>query len=104
LQKNDGAVTDAVRDVHGQDERLKAQLQESQQRLKGLDIEDLDAEREQLALTEHILEKLAHPPPMPDDAAAAARANECGARSGDGRAPGEGNTAETGPPLLVGPP
>ena len=41
-----------------QDTELKQVLEAAQQRLQALDVEDLDAEREQLALTEHILEKL----------------------------------------------
>lgn len=41
-----------------QDEDLREALEAAEQRLKALDVEDLDAERDQLALTEHILQKL----------------------------------------------
>ena len=41
-----------------QDEELRGALEAAEQRLKALDVEDLDAERDQLALTEHILQKL----------------------------------------------
>ena len=41
-----------------QDTELKQALEAAQHRLEALDVEDLDAEREQLALAEHILEKL----------------------------------------------
>lgn len=41
-----------------QDEGLREALEGAERRLRALDVEDLDAEREQLALTEHILGKL----------------------------------------------
>ncbi|KAK9904287.1 hypothetical protein WJX75_008419 [Coccomyxa subellipsoidea] len=40
------------------DDSLRERLKANEQRLQNLDIDDLDAERDQLALTEHILQKL----------------------------------------------
>jgi hypothetical protein len=92
-----------------QDENLKQQLRESQRRLKGLDIDDLDAEREQLALTEHILDKLAQP--QPPSAAERPQAEEpLAAAAPTGRGGADARTGhvelqpEDKPMLLVGPP
>lgn len=41
-----------------QDKGLREALHAAEQRLRALDVEDQDAEREQLALVEHILQKL----------------------------------------------
>ena len=57
-----------------QDEALREALQAAERRLRALDVEDQDAEREQLALVEHILAKLsskqAHDEDQPPKAAA----------------------------------
>ncbi len=41
-----------------QEKDLREALGAAEQRLKALDVEDLNAEQDQLALTEHILQKL----------------------------------------------
>ena len=53
-----------------QDTALREALQAAEQRLRALDVEDQDAEREQLALAEHILEKLSSEPAHDAEAAA----------------------------------
>ena len=55
-----------------QDTELKQALEAVQQRLEALDVEDLDAEREQLALAEHIVEKLTSNENQEQDASGAA--------------------------------
>ena len=84
-----------------QDMELKQALETAQQRLEGLDVEDLDAEREQLALAEHILEKLTSSEKQTQEATGAA------AESGAAAAPEMQQTnqaAEQKPVALLGPP
>ncbi|BDA45863.1 probable Hsp70 nucleotide exchange factor FES1 at N-terminal half [Coccomyxa sp. Obi] len=90
------------------DERLKELLKMNEQRLNNLDIEDLDAERDQLALTEHILEKLdGGGGPEPDLAAAAPDATVDGANPDTGgQAPDQApaKPSEEQPVMMLGPP
>lgn len=106
-------------------------MREVERRLKGLDIDDLDAEREQLALTEHILDKLTQPSTTeqpsaaakhPNQATSAAAASSEGnsgeakaaeaktgngqgeARSGNAQSQQNGSSHNDKPMLLVGPP
>ena len=84
-----------------QDPELKQALEGAQQRLQALDVEDLDAEREQLALAEHILEKLTSSKKQSQEATGAA------AESGAAAAPEMQQTAlaaEQKPVALLGPP
>ena len=84
-----------------QDTELKQALEAAQQRLQGLDVEDLDAEREQLALAEHILEKLT------SNEDQAQEATEAAVQSGTAAASDMQQTtqaAEQKPVALLGPP
>ena len=83
-----------------QDPELKQALEAAQQRLNALDVEDLDAEREQLALAEHILEKLTSSEKQTQEAAGVA------VESGTAAAPEQQTTqaSEQKPVALLGPP
>ena len=59
MQESDADVLPCVWGL--QDAQLRQQLEAAQARLNGLDVEDLDAEHDALALTEHVLQKLKGP-------------------------------------------
>ena len=84
-----------------QDMELKEALEAAQQRLEALDVEDLDAEREQLALVEHILEKLTSNEKQAQEATGVA------GKSGAAAVPDRQQTApaaEHKPVAMLGPP
>ena len=80
---------------------LQQALEAAQQRLEALDVEDLDAEREQLALAEHILGKLTSSEEQTQEATGAA------VESGTAGVPEQQQTAQAAeqkPVALLGPP
>ncbi len=104
-----------------QDNELLRELQATQARLNGLDVEDLDAEHESLALAEHALQKLrgsgpagGEEPPLPaaEEAGGPAKQQQQGRGQGQAQPNGEGATGTgTQPPeeaqkplALLGPP
>lgn len=88
-----------------QEEALRDALQAAEQRLRALDVEDQDAEREQLALVEHIMEKLASKQAHEDTPLEAAPTQPVRAfPAGAPETPGAEQKAEKKPVALLGPP
>jgi hypothetical protein len=84
-----------------QDADLKRELEAARMRLNGLDVEDLDAEHEALALTEHVLEKLNGPASaaeLPSSAAADAPPQQAQQAQAGGGADKQQPVALLGPP------
>ena len=74
-----------------QDGELKQELQATQAHLNGLDVEDLDAEHESLALSEHVLQKLQESCPAGEEPPLPAAPEEAPPKQqGQGQPSGEG--------------
>ena len=89
-----------------QNEPLREALQAAERRLRALDVEDQDAEREQLALVEHILEKLSAEVGHDEDQLPEAPATQpaSGTPAGAPEAREARKTAELKPVAMLGPP
>ena len=89
-----------------QDKALREALQAAEQRLRALDVEDQDAEREQLALVEHILQKLDSEPADVDDQPEEAAVSQpaSGAPAGAPETQEAEKEAQQKPVALLGPP
>ena len=93
-----------------QDKALRETLEAAEQRLKALDVEDQDAEREQLALIEYILQKLNSEHSDKEEAIPTQPANGAPTQVGNGLPAGapeaheSQETAEQKPVAMLGPP
>ena len=88
-----------------QDAALRDALRAAEQRLRALDVEDQDAEREQLALVEHILEKLTLEQAHEDEPLGAVGTQPASAApAGVPETPEAKQEAEQRPVALLGPP